>query len=181
MTQPAFVNACLPGALGEVPHPGIDPREFRQVAGCFTTGITIVTALDGDGRKVGLTANSFSTVSLDPPLVLWSLAKSSANAATFRRAGHFAIHILSVGQQALAERFATPVADRFAGLETSEGGGKVPIIGGCLARFECETFSVVDGGDHDIFLGRVVVIDREASDLQPLLFYRGAFCALPHV
>src|SRR6185503_13266212 len=115
----------------------IDAREFRNALGAFTTGVTIVTTCDGAGRDVGLTVNSFNSVSLEPPLVLWSLARSSASLAAFVEAPYFAVHILGARQEALSNCFARRGADKFAGLELVRGHGGVPLLDGCAARFEC--------------------------------------------
>lgn len=151
----------------------IDPQRFRQALGTFVTGVTIVTTRDGEGRPVGLTANSFNSVSLDPPLVLWSLALSSANLAAFRDAGHWAVHILSSDQQPLSQRFASRGVDKFAGLEFGEGPGGVPLLDGCAARFVCRATFEYEGGDHAIFVGEVV--DLELAPATPLVFHSGRY------
>ena len=156
----------------------IDPRALRDAAGRFATGVTIVTTRDESGTPVGLTANSFSSVSLDPPLVLWSLAKTSRAAPAFVTADHFAIHVLGKDQQDLALRFASPVADRFAGVEQGQGAGGVPLLPGCSARLECSTWAVVDGGDHHVFIGRVVAIDAPDEPRGSLVFLAGGFHTL---
>ena len=114
----------------------IDAREFRNALGSFTTGVTIVTTRDASGHDVGLTANSFNSVSLDPPLVLWSLAKSSTSLSAFVEAKHFAVHILAADQEPLSNRFATRGADKFAGLQIERGEGGMPLLHGCAARFD---------------------------------------------
>ena len=153
----------------------IDPRALRDAAGCFATGVTIVTSRDQGGAPVGLTAISFSSVSLDPPLVLWSLAKTSRAAAAFTAASHFAIHVLGGGQQDLAQRFASAVPDRFAGLGQSEGAGGVPVLPGCAVRLECGTWQVIDGGDHHVFIGQVLAIDAPDEPRGSLVFLKGRF------
>ena len=149
-----------------------DSSRFRQVLGHFTTGVTVVTAAAPDG-PVGLAVGSFASVSLDPPLVLWSLAKTSRSMDAFRECDAFAIHILGAHQEELAKRFATRADDKFAELETREGYGRVPLFDDCVAHFECVTENRFEGGDHMIFLGRVV--NFEACDHEPLLFHRGSF------
>ena len=150
-------------------------RAFRNALGSFPTGVTIITAQDAQSLAlVGLTVNSFSSVSLDPPLVLWSISNRSANLAQFSASRAHAIHVLSSRQEALARQFATPQADKFAGVAyrlCSESG--VPLIEGCAARFDCVTESVTPAGDHQIILARVLRYETEA--LTPLLFACGAF------
>src|SRR5690554_165565 len=134
----------------------IDSRQFRSALGAFTTGVTIVTTCDQEGHDVGLTANSFNSVSMNPPMVLWSLDKSSRSLPAFMENDHFAVHILAADQQPMSDRFASRGADKFAGLETERGAGDVALLDGCSARFECETAFRYDGGDHIIFVGNVV-------------------------
>lgn len=151
----------------------LDTRGFRTALGAFTTGVTIVTTCDAAGNDVGLTANSFNSVSLDPPLVLWSLAKSSSSLNAFVGSRHFAVHILAADQQKLSESFARRSTDKFAGLVSERGHGGVPLLDGCVARFECETAFRYDGGDHEIFVGRV--IHFEHFQRQPLVFMGGKY------
>jgi 3-hydroxy-9,10-secoandrosta-1,3,5(10)-triene-9,17-dione monooxygenase reductase component len=151
----------------------IDSQEFRNALGRFATGVTIVTTADGAGARYGVTANSYNSVSLDPPLVLWSLAKTSRSMDAFRDCEAFAIHILGAHQEELAKRFASRGDDKFAELDTHEGYAGVPLFDDCVAHFECVTENRFEGGDHMIFLGRVV--NFEACDHEPLLFHRGSF------
>lgn len=148
-------------------------REFRAALGRFATGVTIVTTLDGDGRPVGLTANSFNSVSLDPPMVLWSLARTSRNLGIFERATHYAINVLASDQRALSDRFARPVENRFAGVDWRAGLGGVPVLDGVTAVFECSHATRVPGGDHIVFLGQVEAFD--ARDREPLLYHGGRY------
>lgn len=141
--------------------------------GLFTTGVTIVTARASDGEPIGVTANSFSSVSLDPPLVLWSLAKSARSLDAFTGAEYFAIHILSAGQEDLSNRFASRGEDKFAGIEAAEGLGAAPLLAGCSARMQCRTVHRYEGGDHIIFVGEVV--DLVSSDVTPLVFQAGKY------
>lgn len=150
-----------------------DPRQFRDALGAFTTGVTIVTTRDAQGRDVGLTANSFNSVSLTPPMVLWSLAKSSANLRAFVEAEHFAVHILAADQEPLSRRFAQRGADKFFGLELERGHGGIPLLAGCAARFECRTAFRYEGGDHEIFVGEV--IGFEHFERVPLVFHGGSY------
>jgi flavin reductase (DIM6/NTAB) family NADH-FMN oxidoreductase RutF len=146
---------------------------LRRAFSHFATGVTIVTMVDESGERVGMTANSFSSLSLDPPLVLWSLAKSSTNYAAFCSARHFAIHILDATQSKLARRFSTKATDRFCDIETTLGHGDVPLLDLFHACFECETHARHEGGDHTIIIGRVLRTQERPGD--PLLFYRGKF------
>ena len=150
---------------------------LRQALRRYATGVTIVTARRDDGAPIGLTVNSFGSVSLDPPLVLWSLSRASPNLGAFQRAGHFAVNMLSHRQLDLARRFAAPHPDRFANLDWERGLGEAPVIDACAAVFECSRYAEYPGGDHVIFLGRV---DRlTAADHPPLVFFDGGFCAAP--
>lgn len=150
-----------------------DARDFRDALGRFATGVTIVTTCDPEGQPVGVTANSYNSVSLDPPLVLWSLAKSARSMEAFQQARGFAIHILGSEQQELASRFASRGEDKFAGLGVGKGAVDVPLLPDCAAHFECETCYQYEGGDHVIFVGRVVAFEK--SDRAPLLFHQGKF------
>jgi 3-hydroxy-9,10-secoandrosta-1,3,5(10)-triene-9,17-dione monooxygenase reductase component len=147
--------------------------DLRHAFGHFATGVTVVTTTAVDGARIGLTVNSFSSLSLEPPLVLWSVGKSSTSYAVFRDARRFAIHVLHVGQEALARRFALRDARRFEGIASSAGLGGVPLLDDYLACFECETHQVLEGGDHSIVVGRV--LDYRLRPGEPLLFFRGGF------
>lgn len=151
-----------------------DAPTFRSALGLFATGVTIVTARGADGRLVGLTANSFNSVSLSPPLVLWSLARRAGSLPVFAAGSHYAIHILAAEQIELARRFATPAIDRFAGLGLEEGAGGVPLIPGCAAVFECANRSQYEEGDHIIFVGQVERCAHRAG-AQPLIFHGGRY------
>ena len=132
----------------------VDPRAFRNALGAFTTGVTIVTTRDSGGHDVGLTVNSFNSVSLEPPLVLWSLARNAASLPAFVDSEYFAVHILGAQQEQLSNRFAQRGADKFAGLATERGHGGVPLLPGCSARFECRMTHRHEGGDHRVFRRR---------------------------
>lgn len=151
-----------------------DQKAFRNALGAYATGVTIVTAPSADG-PIGITANSFASVSLDPPLVLWSPAKSSRRFNYFSGAKHFAIHILDAHQQEICNGF---IKDRsaFEGLDWLTGDHDVPHIRGCLARFECELSAEHDAGDHTIIVGRVT--GASARDGLPLLFQAGRFVSI---
>ncbi|HEX2566893.1 MAG TPA: flavin reductase family protein [Burkholderiales bacterium] len=155
-----------------------EPRDFRNALGCFPTGVALVTTLAPDGRRTGLTANSFSSVSLDPPMVLWSLARSASSAPVFRDAEYFAINVLASSDAALSSHFAKPGRDKF--LEYSdrfrEGIAGVPLLEGAVATFECHSRHRYYGGDHIIVIG---VVERYAHrDGAPLAFHRGRYASV---
>lgn len=146
--------------------------ELRRSLGSFSTGVTVITTITPDGRKVGLTVNSFSSVSMDPPLVLWSLSERSPNRSIFEQCSHFSINVLAFDQQDICKRFATPsVADKFIGVACQEGVGGVPLIDGTVAQFECSAYKQYPGGDHLIFIGKVEA--HRWSKRTPLLFCQG--------
>ena len=163
----------MPG-LPRAASPDFGTDDFRAALATFATGVTIVTALDADGRPVGLTANSFNSVSLDPPLVLWSLSLQAGTMAAFERGSHYAIHILAAGQHALAERFARKEIDRFDGIAYRSGAHGVPLLDGAAAVFECFNRSRYREGDHIIFVGEVERCARQ-DGAQPLIFHGGRF------
>ncbi|MBR9829027.1 MAG: flavin reductase [Oceanospirillales bacterium] len=150
-----------------------DPKAFRTALGTFTTGVTIITAQAADGTPVGITANSFNSVSLDPPMVLWSLAKTANSLPVFTESKHWNVHVLSVEQEALSGRFASRGEDKFAGLTLDDGITNAPLLPGSTARFQCRTAFMHDGGDHIIFIGEVLGFDQ--SDLPPLVFQSGQY------
>jgi len=150
-----------------------DPKDFRQALGRFATGVTIVTARAPDGTPVGMTANSFNSVSMDPPMVLWSLAKNARSVGAFTQAQQWNVHILSNEQEPLSNRFARAGEDKFGGLALDAGIGEAPLIPGCSARFQCRTAFQYEGGDHIIFVGEVIEYDR--SERAPLVFVKGGY------
>lgn len=152
-----------------------DKRAFRGALGAFATGVTIVTTLDEAGRPIGVTANSFNSVSLEPPLVLWSLSKNAYSRKVFENAEYWAIHVLSGHQEELSRRFAAAGAEKFQGLELERGFGNVPLIKGCCARLQCRSSMHHDGGDHVILVGEV--IEFENADLPPLVFHAGKYAS----
>ena len=155
-------------------QPEIDSRALRNALGRFATGVAIVTALDTEGKPMGLTVNSFSAVSLEPALVLWCLDNSSHNLDAFNQASHHVINILTEDQMELSNRFASLPTDRFAGLEWQAGAGGAPVLPGCSAVFEVANETRYVSGDHTIFIGRVVSL-QENSEPAPLLFYAGQY------
>jgi len=151
---------------------GHDPRTLRDALGCFATGVTVVTCLAEDGSPAGLTVNSFTSVSLDPPLLLVCLAKAAASATALTGASHFAVNVLQTGQQPASIRFSTRDEDRFGTTPWSCGEAGAPILKDSLGVFECRNHAVHDGGDHHILVGEVVKASFDAG-LDPLLFFRG--------
>jgi flavin reductase (DIM6/NTAB) family NADH-FMN oxidoreductase RutF len=152
----------------------IDIREFRKALGNFATGITVVTTGSPAVGMVGITANSFNSVSLDPPLVLFSLDRRAYSLPSFHSAGHFAINILAHDQRHLSAIFATPLIDKWDNVHYELWDTGCPILTDTLASFECKTQHIYDGGDHLIFVGRVQKM-RAGGSGAPLLYYRGAY------
>jgi flavin reductase (DIM6/NTAB) family NADH-FMN oxidoreductase RutF len=148
-----------------------DALDLRRAMGGFATGVTVVTSRAPSGQRAGITVNSFCSVSLDPPLVLWCLAKHAPSMTVFSAASHFAIHVLAADQSALSVRFSRPAVDKFAGLQCDEGLGGVPLLDGAAVRFECRREHSYESGDHLILIGR---IERYCySECPPLLFHGG--------
>ncbi len=159
---------------------GIDPRAFRNALGSFATGVCVVTAVTGDGTRLGMTVNSFSSVSLDPPLVLFSVANAAKGLEAWLGVEHYAINMLAWNQQDVSNRFARPMTDKWAGLEVDTGVHGVPLIRGALARFECSGEHQYPGGDHVIMVGRVLNFEVLRPDAEPLVFHRGRYRELTH-
>ena len=151
-----------------------DARSFRDALGCFATGITVVTSVGLDGELLGFTANSFNSVSLDPPLVLFSLDRGAYSLKAFEAAGVFAINILREDQQAISAAFARSLSNKWHGIRTEAWDTGSPILLDALANFDCQTTSMHDGGDHVIFVGRVLRL-RATGKGRPLLYFRGAY------
>lgn len=157
----------------------LDSNAFRRALGNFATGVTIVTAQDNDGNKVGVTANSFNSVSLDPALILWSIDKRSSSKEIFLKASHFAVNVLASDQISISNHFARPSDDKFANIAHQEGRGGALLFADTAAHFECELYQVIEGGDHLILLGKVV--DFKDRGRAPLLYHQGVYAvALPH-
>jgi 3-hydroxy-9,10-secoandrosta-1,3,5(10)-triene-9,17-dione monooxygenase reductase component len=148
-------------------------RQFRAALGSFATGVTIVTTRSAAGEDIGLTANSFNSVSLDPPMVLWSLARKSLSLPAFLESGYFAVHVLAATQEDLSVTFATRGAEKFAGLSVTRGTGGIPLLPGCSALFQCKTAFNYEGGDHVIFVGEVQ--EFEHFNRPPLVFHSGRY------
>jgi flavin reductase (DIM6/NTAB) family NADH-FMN oxidoreductase RutF len=156
-------------------------RPLRETLGAYPTGVTIVTAHAANGRPVGLTVNSFASLSLDPPLLLWSLANRSPNLRAFRTASHFAINVLAEHQAEMARRFATPtIVDKFDGIALRHAmqpwADLAPLLDGTVAHFVCASRDAIETGDHTLFIGRIEHHWREEGD--PLVFHGGRFGTL---
>lgn len=168
-----FLERRVPRFLPDY-RQGSDARTLRDAMGCFATGVTVVTALGAEGEPVGLTANSFTSVSLEPPLLLVCIAKTSGSLKVIEAAEHFAVNVLHIGQQPISNTFARPGEDRFANAPWQRGQYDTPLICGALASFECARHSLHDGGDHVILVGRV---ERAKYDPRrdPLLYFKGRY------
>ncbi len=166
------MSASIPAPRAQAPS--FSNREFREALGMFATGVTIVTALASDGSRVGLTANSFNSVSLSPPLVLWSLSRHASTMSAFEQGSHYAINILAAEQHEIAARFASKAHDRFAGVAFRVGRQGAPILEGAAAVFECFNRSRYEEGDHVIFVGEVEHCDRREG-ATPLIFHGGRY------
>lgn len=165
-----------PGSPRADPPLPFTALELRAALGQFATGVTIITTREAGGRPVGLTANSFNSVSLEPPLILWSLARRSSSLAAFIAGSHFSVNVLTAEQRPLAERFASKAADRFDGVPWRAGEGGAPVLDGVAAVFECRHHSHHEAGDHIIFIGQVERCERRLG-AAPLVFHGGRFFA----
>lgn len=155
-------------------EPSFSQREFRASLAMFATGVTIVTARTPDGELIGLTASSFNSVSVSPPLVLWSLSHAATSMTALANSSHYAINILAADQKELAERFAGKRDGRWEGILFTEGAGGAPLLNGAAASFECFNRSRYEEGDHVIFVGEVERCHHRAG-ASPLLFHGGKF------
>ena len=151
-----------------------DSKEYRRALGTYPTGVTVVTTLAPDGAPVGITVNSFASLSLEPPLVLWALNTGSASLGAFDRAQYFAVNILAEDQVELSRRFASPAANKFSHLEVHAGIEGVPLIAGCAACLECRAAARHNGGDHILFIGHVERFGYDAQK-RPLVFFAGKY------
>jgi flavin reductase (DIM6/NTAB) family NADH-FMN oxidoreductase RutF len=154
----------------------IDPAVYRSVLGRYATGVTVITVGGSGMGKAGVTANSFTTVSLNPPLILWSLSLKAPSLPLFRAHQFFGVSILAAHQRTIASHFARPAPDKFAGIETFTGQNGMPLIEGAVAHVECRVESRYPGGDHEIIMGRV--LKMEGSEDHPLVFHGGRFCGV---
>jgi flavin reductase (DIM6/NTAB) family NADH-FMN oxidoreductase RutF len=156
-------------------RPAFDQRQFRDALAQFATGVTIVCTRAPNGRYVGFTANSFNSVSLDPPLILWTIARRSGSLGAFEAAERYAVNVLSSEQADLARRFSRPHADRFAGVTHRLGWSDAPLIDGCVAWLECRHHARHIAGDHVVFVGEVVTVERARG--HALIFHQGGFAS----
>ncbi len=173
----AAIMSSATSEVIEIDTPAIDPMEMRQALGHFPTGVTVITTRDNKGAAVGMTASSFNSLSLTPPLILWSIDKNTGCFDTFNECEHFAIHVLTSEQQELSNLFAKRGVDKFSELETTNGAGDCPLLNDYCARFECQIENRFDGGDHIIIVGRVLDMARN-DDRQPLVFHRGQYAKI---
>lgn len=155
----------------------IDPIEFRQALGVFPTGVVVITAVSPDGDPIAITVSSFNSVSLDPPLVLFSISRTSSSLAALLAAERFAISVLANDQREVSRRFARPQMDKFSECNSPFEKRAARVIESCLASFECRLFGTHDGGDHLIIIGEVEHVEVSRG-LDPLVFFRGNYRAL---
>jgi len=153
---------------------GLDPRAFRRVLGQFATGVAVVTAAGGEGQMVGMTMSSFNAVSLDPPLILFSVARSALSLPVLQGAKGYGISILGREQEHLSNRFARASEDKWSGVAHRRGAHEAPLIEGALAHFECAPYARHDGGDHEVFIARVLRFEAQEAGA-PLIFFRGRY------
>ena len=163
--------------MSQPDKPLVERRTLRHALGEFATGVAVVTARRADGRPVGVTINSFTSVSLEPPLVLWSLGLQSSSLAIFEACGHFAINVLANDQIELSQGFSRSLDDPFAGIDLEVGACGTPMLPGCCAWFECRNEMRYPGGDHMIFVGQVENFRRQEKSA--LIFHRGRYRSLP--
>lgn len=162
-------------ATGE-PLTTLDPKALRRALGCFPTGVAVVTTLGTGGAPIGITVSSFNSVSMDPPLILWSLTRDAGSLGAFKSHGAFAVNVLSAEQEPFCRHFASAEGDRFADIPWRPGIEGIPVLEGAVAVFECRNWAVYPGGDHEIFLGEVVRYDH--WDTVPLVFGMGRLSPL---
>lgn len=168
-----MTTLTAPKLAVEAVEEALDPRALRHTLGRFATGVTVITTTGEVGEPIGITANSFSSLSLEPPLILWSLGLQSPNLGAFAEGRHFAVNILGAQQEALAMQFARPADDKFASVEVSTNAEGIPLLADSLAQLECRVEFTRLAGDHLLIVGRVLRFASEAGE--PLLFYQGGF------
>lgn len=156
----------------------MDGMVFRQALGAFATGVAVITARGPDGAPIGMTMSSFNSVSIDPPLVLFSVDRRAYSLPAMEQARGFAVNILARDQEAISNRFARALGDKWSDIDRTPGHAEAPLIAGALAHFECEPYARHDGGDHVIFLVRVLRHAVHAGRPAPLIFFRGRYCDL---
>lgn len=169
------MNARAVGAAPAMPL----AMELRRVLGAYPTGVTVITTRDADGKPVGMTANSFASVSLEPALILWSVRRSALGFEVYRDAEYFAVNILSENQADVSNLFARTSANKFDGITISDGAGGAPLIAGTAAQLECRTWNSCDGGDHLIIIGEVLSFRRENAE--PLVFAGGRYARIADI
>lgn len=155
----------------------VDPRAFRKALGCFATGVTVVTALDKAGKPAGVTISAFSSVSLEPPLVMFCLDKRNTAIDAYTGFGRFVVNVLRDDQRDLSIRFSSRLPDKWTGVDYTIWDSGAPVLGGCLANLECTLTATHDGGDHLIFIGSVNRLEFSQAG-QPLAYFRGAYVDL---
>lgn len=175
--RPAYPMAA-PGDSAWPPAAGVAGADFREAMGCFASGVTVVTAGTEAGEVAGLTANAFTSVSLDPPLILVCIKLESHSIEVLRRAGRFAVHVLRSDQAEAARTFARPAGDKLGAMALTWSRHDIPIMESCLLRLECGLAAEYDGGDHGIFLGRVLALELAPAPQAPLTYFRGKLGAL---
>lgn len=156
---------------------GQDSKAFRKALGQFATGVAVITATTADGRVIGMTMSSFNSVSADPPLILFSIDRKAFSLQAMSEASGFAVNILGRGQEDLSNKFARALGDKWTAVEHTLGHSAAPLLAGAIAHFECEPYAQYDGGDHVIFVGRVIRFSFD-SVAEPLVFFRGAYRGL---
>lgn len=152
----------------------IDIKQFKKTLSLFPTGICVITCNDNNGKPLGITVNSFNSVSLNPPLILWSINKDTHSADVFTHAENFAVNILADDQAAISNQFASNVPDRFVGIDFKKGIADVPVLDGAVAHLQCKKWQVYDGGDHDIIIGEVIDSFTDESK-NSLVYYKGNY------
>ena len=158
-----------------------NPVDFRKALSLFPTGVAIISARHPDGQLLGMTVSSFNSVSLDPPLVLFSVARTAASFAAWEACTQYGVNVLARSQDDLSTRFSKSQGDKWALVRPIDGDNGVPLIPGALANFECARYAVHDGGDHAIFVGRVISMKAVAAPTaEPLVFYGGRYCGIRH-
>ncbi|PWQ99814.1 flavin reductase family protein [Leucothrix pacifica] len=155
----------------------IDKHDFRKALGQFPTGVTIITTVSDTGEHIGMTASSFNSVSMNPPLILWSIDHRAHSLEIFENCEHFAVNILGEQQRDLSNLFASTGADKFKDTDFTEGAGKVPLLPNCVAQLECKTWNTYDGGDHTIIVGEVLSLRHDDSE-SALVFYQGDYAEI---
>lgn len=163
--------------MSQTDFPPLDSRTFRQVLGQFATGVAVVTASAADGTRIGMTMSSFNSVSLDPPLVLFSVDRRALSLPAMREARGFGINILGEEQRELSDRFARALEDKWSAVDHHLGAHDVPLLKGALAHLECVPHAIHEGGDHEIFIARVLRVSAPGTKT-PLIFFRGRYHAL---